>query len=66
MMVTDPVCLMEINKDEVKFVSEYRGQTYYFDSERCKQEFDDSPDEFVGTIPEKVYGDHGERFDGSE
>jgi len=66
MMVTDPVCQMEMEKENVKFISEYRGQIYYFDSEHCKQVFDDSPDEYVGMIPEKVYGDHGVRFDGSE
>ncbi|MCE5313777.1 MAG: YHS domain-containing protein [Armatimonadota bacterium] len=66
MMVTDPVCMMEIRKEDVKFTSEYRGQTYYFESDHCRRVFEDNPDEYVGVIPEKVYGDHGRRFDGSE
>ena len=58
-MVTDPVCLKELDEDEIKAESEYRGQTYYFHDERCREVFESNPDEYVGVIPEKAYGDHG-------
>jgi YHS domain-containing protein len=56
-MVRDPVCLVQMDPDEAEFVTEYRGQTYYFDSEDCKEEFDADPSNFAGKLAEARYGD---------
>jgi Ala-tRNA(Pro) deacylase len=41
--VTDMVCGTAIEKEHARGRSEYRGETYYFCSQRCKMEFDDNP-----------------------
>lgn len=66
MKVVDPVCRMEIDKESTKFVSEYMGQLYYFESEICQREFDEDPEAYAEVIAGKIYGEHGERLDGSE
>lgn len=45
--MTDPVCKMEINREDAEASSEYNGQTYYFCSEECKESFDKRPDKYV-------------------
>jgi Cu+-exporting ATPase len=45
-MVKDPVCGMEVSKD-TKFKSEYNGNTYYFCSRSCKDEFDKNPKKYI-------------------
>lgn len=45
--VMDLVCGMELAPDEAKFRSEYKGKTYYFCSENCKQHFDNSPEKYA-------------------
>lgn len=60
-MVTDPVCLSMVDERTAAEKSEHRGQTYCFDSERCRRVFESDPDQYVGAIPEKVFGDHGRR-----
>lgn len=60
-MVIDPVCLKRLGSRERRFRSEYRGNTYYFSSERCQQIFDASPADFAGKIPQIIYGDQGRR-----
>jgi len=47
-MAIDPVCNMEINEDDAAGTSEYHGQTYYFCSIACKQQFDENPSQYVG------------------
>ena len=42
-MATDPVCGMEVTPDLAVATSEYQGETYYFCSMSCKQEFDNNP-----------------------
>jgi YHS domain-containing protein len=49
MMVTDPVCGMEIDPKTAAGMSEYKGQTYYFCSAGCKKDFDKDPEKFVGS-----------------
>jgi len=46
-MVRDPVCGMEINAQRAAGQSEYQGQTYFFCSTECKQEFDRAPQRFA-------------------
>ena len=45
--VQDPVCLMKVEKDEDALSYEYRGETYYFCSENCKEQFRQNPDQFL-------------------
>ncbi len=55
-MPTDPVCKMEINERDAAAVSDYKGQTYYFCSEGCKESFDKHPEKYVGKKPQKKAG----------
>ena len=43
----DPVCGMEVTYESAQARSEYNGQTYYFCSLGCKEEFDQNPEKFV-------------------
>ena len=40
-MAIDPVCKMEVNVDDAKYVSEYKGKKYYFCTKHCKEEFEE-------------------------
>jgi YHS domain-containing protein len=42
-MATDPVCLMIVDEDDVKFTSDYKNQKYYFCCNWCKKQFDENP-----------------------
>lgn len=51
----DPVCGMEV--DEVRaetlgLTSVFKGKTYYFCSEECKEEFDENPEQFIEELTE--------------
>lgn len=41
----DPVCGMEAAS--VFFASEYKGKTYYFCSQHCKEKFDENPTDYI-------------------
>ena len=43
----DPVCGMELTYETAQARSEYNGQTYYFDSLDCKEQFDKNPEKYV-------------------
>jgi YHS domain-containing protein len=43
----DPVCNMEIDEQSAAGRSQYEGQTYYFCTESCKDEFDRNPQQYV-------------------
>ncbi len=47
MKVIDPVCGMEIESSEAVAHSKYRGETYYFCAEVCKERFDQNPEGFL-------------------
>ena len=53
-MAIDPVCGMEVDERSAEEKSTYQGQTYYFCSSDCREEFDSSPDEYIG--PEMATG----------
>lgn len=61
-MVTDPVCLKQLDEQKTFTKAEYRGQTYYFDSDHCREVFESDPAEYAGVIPTITYGDQGERY----
>jgi YHS domain-containing protein len=52
--VVDPVCGMTIKKDEAKFSYEYKGTTYYFCMEGCKDKFVKNPEEYIKAGDEMV------------
>jgi YHS domain-containing protein len=47
MMVTDPVCKMQIDEKTAAGKSEYQGQTIYFCALGCKRKFDENPQKYV-------------------
>jgi YHS domain-containing protein len=47
-MAKDPVCGMQVNEEQAAGKSEYQGQTYYFCSAGCKQQFDHNPERYAG------------------
>jgi len=46
-MVTDPVCKMTIEEKDAVGSSTYKGETYYFCSSVCKEDFDKNPETFL-------------------
>lgn len=47
----DPVCGMAVNPHKTERKGDYRGQTYYFCSERCQAQFRDNPEQYVSQAP---------------
>jgi YHS domain-containing protein len=44
----DPVCGMNVRDDNRNNLrSEFRGRNYYFCSDKCRQEFDQNPNNFT-------------------
>lgn len=43
----DSVCNMEIDEQSAAGHSQYQGQTYYFCTESCKDEFDQNPEQYA-------------------
>jgi Cu+-exporting ATPase len=39
---------MQVSEEQAAGESEYQGETYYFCSPNCKQQFDQNPERFVG------------------
>ena len=46
--VQDPVCGMMIDRDNASSQSTFDGETYYFCSPACKEQFDENPEKYVG------------------
>jgi Cu+-exporting ATPase len=46
-MPVDPVCGMEVEKEGAAGSSAYKGETYYFCSLHCKEEFDKNPEKYL-------------------
>ena len=47
-MAIDPVCGMEVEERTTQDKATYQGQTYYFCSIDCKDEFNAAPDDYIG------------------
>ena len=43
----DPVCDMEIDENSAAGRAQYEGQTYYFCTQSCKDEFELNPQQYV-------------------
>ena len=46
----DPVCGMSVEPSKANYVSEYRGEKYYFCCGGCKQAFDAHPENYLAAI----------------
>ena len=46
-MAVDPVCGMKIKKSDAKATYEYKGKTYYFCMEGCKEKFEKDPEKYA-------------------
>lgn len=49
MKVIDPVCGMTIEDKDAVATSHYKGKTYYFCAEICKEDFDNDPESFISS-----------------
>ena len=47
MKIIDPVCGMTIEEKDVFGTSSYKGITYYFCSDKCKEDFDKNPESIL-------------------
>jgi YHS domain-containing protein len=46
-MATDPVCKMTVDEDSAIAKEEYKGKTYYFCAQGCKETFEKDPEKYV-------------------
>ena len=51
-MRVDPVCGMQVDEGEAKYVLAHDGQTYYFCSEGCRAEFERHTEDYAGASSE--------------
>jgi P-type Cu+ transporter len=47
-MAIDPVCGMEVDERTTKDKATHEGTTYYFCSQDCREEFQASPEDYIG------------------
>jgi len=47
-MAIDPVCGMEVDERTTKDKGMHEGTTYYFCSKECQDEFEVSPEDYIG------------------
>ena len=46
-MLQDPVYSMHVDESKTDATSKYNGQTYYFCSASCKEQFEKDPEQYV-------------------
>ncbi len=51
-MQIDPVCGMEVDERRSKATSEYKGKTFYFCSQECREEFEADQESYLEDFPE--------------
>jgi YHS domain-containing protein len=52
--VKDPVCEMDIEPQDAVATSEYKGKTYFFCAQTCKQSFDTDPAKYAHDNPKPL------------
>lgn len=59
--VKDPVCGMTVDRERSSSTSRYRGSTYYFCSNSCRDKFEQEPEKYAapGDHPAHRSGAHG-------
>ncbi len=55
----DPVCGMELNKENTETQAEFQGKTYYFCSDNCRNRFDQNPASYVSASDVTGPGERG-------
>jgi Cu+-exporting ATPase len=53
-MAIDPVCGMEVDEKTTRERATYEGQTYFFCSNDCRDEFQASPEDYIGGEDEEM------------
>lgn len=46
-MATDPVCNMKVDEEKAAATSVYKGTTYYFCAQACKEKFEKQPEKYL-------------------
>ena len=46
-MAIDPVCGMEVGESNAPAKTQYEGKNYYFCSPKCKETFEEDPEDFI-------------------
>jgi YHS domain-containing protein len=54
-MVEDPVCGMQLMPEDAVAETEFGGQTYYFCSEECHEEFESDPERYATSITQPAF-----------
>ena len=54
--VQDVVCGMKIESDHAPHRTEYKGQTFYFCSLGCKNQFEREPERYISGTGDEVHG----------
>ncbi|GAC1324386.1 MAG: hypothetical protein NVSMB13_05720 [Mycobacteriales bacterium] len=63
----DPVCGMQVERDNAPASARHKGTTYYFCSDRCAERFGKSPDRYAeGTAPEPMPAPSGEDLEADQ
>ena len=63
----DPVCGMSVKKDGAKYTFDYKGTTYYFCGEGCKNEFSKNPEKYLSKDAAPAMGGmHGQMMIGQK
>jgi YHS domain-containing protein len=57
--VKDPVTGKDLDNLKAPFKYEYKGRTYYFESEKSMEQFKASPDTYAGDLPPRYYRAQG-------
>ena len=57
-MHKDPVCGVTVDEKTAKFKSLYELNVFYFDSEKCKAEFDRNPQKYVNELDMQYHASH--------
>jgi len=55
----DPVCGMTVKKADARYTYEYKGTTYYFCSQGCKDSFAKEPEKYLMPVAAKPAGQMG-------
>ena len=46
-MAIDPVCQMQVDETKAEYHTSLGGKTYFFCSEKCQEEFENNPEQYV-------------------
>ena len=49
-MITDPVCGIRVDDNDLQHQARYGGQTYSFCSQQCKNEFEENPELYANLV----------------